>query len=90
MGQRAASVAAIILSYNKKDDSLACLKSVFAMEHPNLHVVAVDNASSDACGIASLSASQTAFDCSDEGSNNVTLTVTDKADLVCVDVISRT
>ena len=37
----------------------------------------VDNGSSDACGIASLSLSQTAFDCDDQGDNTVTLTVTD-------------
>jgi uncharacterized protein YrzB (UPF0473 family)/uncharacterized membrane protein len=37
----------------------------------------VDNGSSDACGIASLVLSQTAFVCSEVGSNTVTLTVTD-------------
>jgi hypothetical protein len=38
---------------------------------------AVDNGSSDACGIASMVLSETSFDCSDVGSNTVTLTVTD-------------
>ena len=38
---------------------------------------AVNNASTDACGIASLSLSQTAFTCANVGSNTVTLTVTD-------------
>jgi len=38
---------------------------------------AVNNGSSDACGIASLSLSQTAFNCSHVGGNTVTLTVTD-------------
>ena len=38
---------------------------------------AVDNASSDACGIASLALSQTIFDCSNVGANPVTLTVVD-------------
>ena len=38
---------------------------------------AVDNGSSDACGIASLSLSQTNFGCDDLGPNTVTLTVTD-------------
>ncbi|MCB0524885.1 MAG: T9SS type A sorting domain-containing protein [Lewinellaceae bacterium] len=38
---------------------------------------AVDNGSSDACGIANLSLSQTSFDCSDVGTTVVTLTVTD-------------
>ena len=38
---------------------------------------AVNNNSNDACGIASLALSQTSFDCSDVGSNTVSLTVTD-------------
>jgi len=38
---------------------------------------AVDNGSNDACGIASLVLSKTAFDCSNVGPNNVVLTVTD-------------
>jgi predicted extracellular nuclease len=38
---------------------------------------AVNNGSSDACGIASMSLSQTSFNCSNLGSNNVILTVTD-------------
>ena len=37
----------------------------------------VDNGSSDNCGIASMSLSQTDFDCTDVGANTVTLTVTD-------------
>ena len=37
----------------------------------------VDNGSADACGIADLALSQTAFDCSHVGTNTVTLTVTD-------------
>jgi len=37
----------------------------------------IDNGSNDACGIATLVASETAFDCSDIGANTVTLTVTD-------------
>ncbi|NEN23583.1 HYR domain-containing protein [Cryomorpha ignava] len=37
----------------------------------------IDNGSSDACGITSLSVSQENFTCSDVGSNAVTLTVTD-------------
>ncbi|OWY24852.1 hypothetical protein C7N43_15525, partial [Sphingobacteriales bacterium UPWRP_1] len=38
---------------------------------------AVNNGSSDACGIQSLSLSQTTFNCANVGSNTVTLTVTD-------------
>jgi hypothetical protein len=37
----------------------------------------IDNGSSDACGIASFSLSKSTFDCSNVGSNQVTLTVTD-------------
>ncbi len=37
----------------------------------------IDNGSNDACGIASLSLDETAFDCSEVGANTVTLTVTD-------------
>lgn len=39
----------------------------------------VDNGSSDACGIQSLTLSKTNFTCADIGANNVTLTVTDRA-----------
>jgi len=38
---------------------------------------AVNNNSTDACGIASMSLNQTAFNCSHRGSNTVTLSVTD-------------
>ena len=37
----------------------------------------INNNSTDNCGIASISASQTSFTCANEGTNNVTLTVTD-------------
>ena len=37
----------------------------------------VDNGSSDACGIASMSVSPSSFTCADVGTNTVTLTVTD-------------
>jgi hypothetical protein len=37
----------------------------------------VDNGSSDACGVASLSLSQTSFGCAEVGANTETLTVTD-------------
>jgi len=38
---------------------------------------AMDGGSTDNCGIATITASQIDFDCSDVGNNNVTLTVTD-------------
>ena len=37
----------------------------------------IDGGSTDNCGIASIDASQTVFDCSDVGANDITLTVTD-------------
>jgi hypothetical protein len=45
----------------------------------NVTIVAtdIDGGSTDACGIATYVASQTAFDCSNVGPNNVTLTLTD-------------
>jgi hypothetical protein len=43
----------------------------------NLNPVDLDGGSSDACGLASFSASQVSFDCSEAGQNFVTLTVTD-------------
>ncbi|MBL7964400.1 MAG: HYR domain-containing protein [Flavobacteriales bacterium] len=48
-----------------------------ALGNGNTTAAAVNNGSTDNCGIASLSLSQTAFDCSHVGTNTVTLTVTD-------------
>jgi hypothetical protein len=50
----------------------------------------VDAGSSDNCGIASLSVSQTNFTCGDIGPNNITLTVTDVHGLIsnCVAVVT--
>jgi len=45
----------------------------------NLTPSMINNGSSDACGLASISASKTSFDCNDIGANQVTLTVTDLA-----------
>ncbi|MEL7121506.1 MAG: T9SS type A sorting domain-containing protein, partial [Bacteroidota bacterium] len=42
----------------------------------NLSVDQINNGSSDVCGIANISLDQTQFDCSNIGSNTVTLTVT--------------
>ncbi|HUB94753.1 MAG TPA: glycosyltransferase family 2 protein [Stellaceae bacterium] len=36
-----------VLSWNKIDNTLACLDSVFAQDYPNLRVVVVDNGSTD-------------------------------------------
>jgi len=50
----------------------------------------IDNGSSDNCATPNLSASQTSFDCTDVGANNVTLTVTDGAgnSASCVAVVT--
>src|SRR5207247_1194789 len=48
-----------------------------ASGHANITAVQLDNGSTDASGIASLSLSQTNFDCTTIGTNTVTLTVTD-------------
>lgn len=45
----------------------------------SITAAAINNGSTDNCGIASLSLSQTAFDCSNLGANNVVLTVIDLA-----------
>ncbi|WP_305983408.1 TLD domain-containing protein [Roseivirga thermotolerans] len=58
----------------------------------------IDNGSSDACGIATMTLDKTSFDCSNVGSNTVTLTVTDTngnmstatATVSVVDVIAPT
>jgi hypothetical protein len=48
----------------------------------SLTTAQVNNGSSDACGIKSMSLSKTSFDCSNIGDNTVTLTVTDNHNLV--------
>lgn len=42
-----AKVSVIILNWNSADDTLACLESLAAVDYPDLHVLVVDNASSD-------------------------------------------
>ena len=37
----------IVLSYNRRDDTVECLKSLYLSEYPNYKVIVVDNASSD-------------------------------------------
>src|SRR5207244_3311603 len=48
-----------------------------ATRHGTITPDQINNGSSDACGIASLSLDKTSFDCSNVGTNTVTLTVTD-------------
>jgi len=37
----------IVLNYNRKDDTLDCIRSLYAMDYPNFRVMLVDNASTD-------------------------------------------
>lgn len=41
------SVTIVILNHNRRDDTLACLASLAAIEYPHYQIVVVDNASSD-------------------------------------------
>ncbi len=41
------AVHIIVLNYNSRDDTLACLHSLEHLTYPNAHVIAVDNGSSD-------------------------------------------
>jgi hypothetical protein len=51
--------------------------SLDASGNTSIAAADVDNGSSDACGIASMSVSPSSFDCENVGDNTVTLTVTD-------------
>jgi len=42
----------IVLNYNRKDDTLDCLRSLYGMDYPNFRVVMVDNASKDGTAAA--------------------------------------
>ncbi|MDP9139360.1 MAG: glycosyltransferase family 2 protein [Pseudomonadota bacterium] len=45
--RKQAVIGVVVLSYNKRDDLLLALESIIRSEYPELHVVVVDNASSD-------------------------------------------
>ena len=47
MSEVAPEVTVIIPTWNRRDDLLACLESVVSMGYPRLHVIVVDNASTD-------------------------------------------
>jgi len=51
--------------------------SLNANGNASITAAQIDDGSTDACGIKSLSLSKTTFDCSNKGSNQVTLTATD-------------
>ena len=38
---------AVVLSWNGRDDTVACIESLLAQDYPRLHVLLVDNASQD-------------------------------------------
>jgi GT2 family glycosyltransferase len=46
------AVAIVVLSWNRKDDTLACLASLADVAYQPLHVVVVDNASTDGSAVA--------------------------------------
>lgn len=48
----APKVYIIVLNYNRKDDTLDCLESLYRMDYPNFRVVMVDNGSSDGTALA--------------------------------------
>ena len=48
----APNVYIIVLNYNRKDDTLDCLDSLYKMDFPNFRVVMVDNGSKDGTALA--------------------------------------
>jgi len=40
-------IAIVVLNYNKRNDILDCLKSIFNLEYPEIEVIVVDNGSTD-------------------------------------------
>lgn len=40
-------IAIVVLNFNKKNDILDCLKSIFNLEYPEIEVIVVDNGSTD-------------------------------------------
>jgi hypothetical protein len=68
------------VTINDVTNPIALCKAVTKVLSNGMATIAlsdIDNGSSDACGIASRTLSKTSFNCSNIGSNTVTLTVTD-------------
>ncbi|HSR16677.1 MAG TPA: glycosyltransferase, partial [Ignavibacteriaceae bacterium] len=40
-------IAIVVLNFNKRNDILDCLKSIFNLEYPEIEVIVVDNGSTD-------------------------------------------
>ena len=47
LAPQAPSVAVVVLSWNGREDTLACLRSLARVDYPDLRVIVVDNASED-------------------------------------------
>ncbi|WP_232058280.1 HYR domain-containing protein [Nibribacter ruber] len=75
------STAVVTITVQDKVAPTAIAKNITAPLGANgtvsIMVADIDNGSSDACGIASMTLSKTTFDCTATGPNTVTLTVTD-------------
>jgi len=56
----APTVYIIVLNFNRKDDTLDCLESLYRMDYPNFRVVMVDNGSKDGSALAVMDAYQQA------------------------------
>lgn len=86
------SVTIVILNWNNAPDTLACLESVSALDHPNYDVVVVDNGSADdsvellLSRHPSLELLPTGKNLGYAGGNNVGISraLADGADYVCV------
>jgi hypothetical protein len=74
-------VCSLIITVNDNEDPIAICQNVTvnldAAGNGTTTAAAVNNVSTDNCGIASLSLSQTAFVCSEVGTNAEVLTITD-------------
>ncbi|MBR9758588.1 MAG: DUF5011 domain-containing protein, partial [Algicola sp.] len=80
-GNNAAQVTRTVIVEDTTAPNAVCQNITIQLDASgNASIVAADinNGSSDSCGSVTLSASQTTFDCSDIGPNNITLTVTDE------------
>ncbi|MFD2161777.1 LamG-like jellyroll fold domain-containing protein [Paradesertivirga mongoliensis] len=73
----ATAIVTVIDSVKPKALAQNIIVQLDASGHAFTTAEAVNNGSTDACGIASVTLSKTAFDCSNVGENTVVLTVTD-------------
>ncbi|MFK7950751.1 MAG: HYR domain-containing protein [Saprospiraceae bacterium] len=75
-----ASTTAIVTVQDLVEPTAVCQDATVYLDangNATITTTDIDNGSTDNCGIASMSLSQTNFDCSHLGTNTVTLTVTD-------------